>query len=122
MICIRCDSTDFVEKDEVIEQDFGGNILKIECPATVCTMCGWVTVSPSQADELMRRTIAAHAQRKANAASRPEPVVGATYRNIFTGSRATLLKVRSNGVEMKHATKVARQNWHTFFTFWRKVL
>lgn len=61
MICLRCDNEEFVETSDVeIEQEFRGELLKVRTAGQSCTMCGWVTVTPAQADELRRRTADAY--------------------------------------------------------------
>jgi len=64
MICLRCDSEDFVETPTaVIEQEFRGEMFRVQTTAQTCTMCGWVSVTPAQADELRRRTADAYRKR-----------------------------------------------------------
>jgi putative zinc finger/helix-turn-helix YgiT family protein len=64
MICLRCDSEDFAETpNAVIEQEFRGELFRVESAAQTCTMCGWVTVTPTQADELRRRTADAYRKK-----------------------------------------------------------
>lgn len=123
MICIRCDATEFVEQNEVIKQDLGGDTISIETPASVCKMCGWVTVTPTQADELLKRTIDAYAKRKANLAGRPEPRVGQRYKSVSTGSYAEIVAILSDGLRMKHAhaNRETKQSWKTFFMHWRPI-
>lgn len=121
MICIRCEATEFRTQNETIKQAFGKDEIAVECPASVCTMCGWVTVTLEQADELLKRTIQEYAKLKANRAARPEPEIGRLYKNSSTGGTAKLVRIHSDGVEMRHATKSSRQSWNTFFTWWKPL-
>lgn len=121
MICIRCEATEFETRDEVIEQELGKDTIEVKTPASVCRMCGWVTVTLDQADELLKRTIQEYAKLKANRAKRPEPEIGRTYRSKSTGSLAKLTRIHSDGVEMQHSTKCSRQSWNTFFTWWKPI-
>ena len=64
MICLRCDNEEFVETPDVeIEQELRGELFKVRTTGQTCTMCGWVSVTPAQADELRRRTADAYRKR-----------------------------------------------------------
>lgn len=120
MICIRCDCETFIVKpDAIIEQDFGGSILSVECPASECEMCGWRTVTNEQADILFKRTVAEHMKKIAQKHDKPEPKINGLYRSKCTGSMARLLRIKPNGVVMKHSTREAEQSWHTFYSYWK---
>jgi len=56
MVCLRCDNEEFSTAESDIEQEYKGKLLKVKTPASICTKCGWVTVSMEQADELVKRT------------------------------------------------------------------
>jgi putative zinc finger/helix-turn-helix YgiT family protein len=63
MICIKCENEAFAEKpNAVIEQEFRGEQLTVKMTALACTKCGWMTLAPSQTDELRR--LSADAYRK----------------------------------------------------------
>lgn len=64
MICLQCDNEEFLPKqDAVIEQEFRGDTLRIQTPASVCSKCGWTTVDLQQADELRKRTADAYRKK-----------------------------------------------------------
>jgi hypothetical protein len=72
MICLQCDNEEFAETPNVeIEQEFKGESFKVRTAAQVCTMCGWPTVTPAQADELRRRTVEAYSKRHGLAEEKP---------------------------------------------------
>lgn len=124
MICLRCDNETFKESlTEIIEQEFGGETIRVESPASLCENCGWRTLTVDQCDVLFKRTMSAFWKLKAQGRARPEPIIGMTYRHKATGSTAKLLSFTpdGNGVKMRHATKVADQSWKTFYTFWKPL-
>lgn len=57
MICLRCQNEEFrVNPGASVEQEFRGETFSVIAPVSECTQCGWQTLAPGQADELMRRT------------------------------------------------------------------
>ncbi len=57
MICLKCESEDFVLKpDAIVEQVFRGETFKVESPVMECMQCGWQALDEGQMDELGRRT------------------------------------------------------------------
>lgn len=129
MICIRCDNEEFEERlNATIEQEMNGQYFKVQCPAMVCKMCGWMTVTLEQADVLFKRTIALHAKTLAERERKPPPIIGEVYKSKATGGIATLVKIHADGVSMKHRNqflsrqKTTRQKWRTFFSQWKPLV
>ena len=64
MFCLRCDNQEFVVKlDAVIEQEFRGELLKVQTPALACAKCGLLTVDAERTEELRRRTADAYRRK-----------------------------------------------------------
>jgi putative zinc finger/helix-turn-helix YgiT family protein len=64
MICLECDNEELVETPDVeIEQEFRGESFKVRTAAQRCPMCGWVSVTLGQVDELRRLTADAYRKR-----------------------------------------------------------
>ncbi len=64
MICLQCESEEFVVKPDVeLEQEFRGETLKVHSPAMACSKCSWVTVGLEQLDELRKRTADAYREK-----------------------------------------------------------
>lgn len=56
MVCLRCDNTEFKETTIKSEQEIRGEMLVIEIPGVMCTMCGWESILIDQVSELRNRT------------------------------------------------------------------
>lgn len=66
MICFSCDNEEFsLKPDALIEQEFKGEVFKVETPAFACTKCGWLTLDTDTTDELRRRTADAYRKKHA---------------------------------------------------------
>jgi len=64
MICLKCESEDFVLKpDAAVEQEFRGETFKVTSPVMECKHCGWQALDEGQMDELGRRTSDAFRKR-----------------------------------------------------------
>jgi len=61
MICLKCDSEDFVlDSDAIVEQDFRGEKIQVRAQVMVCQHCGWQALAEGQMDELGRKVADAY--------------------------------------------------------------
>ena len=56
MICLNCDSEEFVPDEKEIVQIYREETFMVKTLVVVCTKCGWTTVGNDQIDELIKRT------------------------------------------------------------------
>ncbi|MFW5887675.1 MAG: type II TA system antitoxin MqsA family protein [Bacteriovoracia bacterium] len=56
MLCLKCESENFTEKQVKLEQEFKGESLYVVVPANVCDSCGFEQLSDEQANNLRKAT------------------------------------------------------------------
>jgi len=57
MICFKCISDQFEVRRATVSQEFRGENFELNANLCVCKACGWRTLGPGQADDLLKQVV-----------------------------------------------------------------